>query len=197
MLTLTEMEGEKGVQSRESVPDVPGEAVLPEVSQARLKKVTAFYAQQKHTRVSKEKIEKEAKILERLEQEGFTTAEIDVAMSWLLHNRGKFGGEIHSLKLLPETIGQALTDNAKVCLAKERAQRQSSQREEIGTDQLTSPEQEAKLCDLSVAEKADLQELAVASLIRAGYKAEVVRELKSLVKNEMHRILDEKVAMHV
>jgi hypothetical protein len=197
MLALTEMEGESVTQGHGSVLDVPGEVALPEPSLVRLKRVTAFYAQQRHTRVSKEKIEKEAKILEGLEREGFTTADIDVAMSWLLQNRGKFGGEIHSLKLLPETIGQALTENAKVRLAKERAQRQPSQTEEGGTNQHTSLEQEARLQNLSVAEKADLQERAVARLTRAGYKAEVVRELKSLVKNEMHRILDEKVAMHV
>jgi hypothetical protein len=81
----------------------------------------------------------------------------------------------------------------KVCRAKERTQRQNSQREEVGKDRQTSPEGEARFQNLSVAEKADLQELAVASLIRAGYKAEVVRELKSLVKNEMNRILEEKV----
>ena len=193
MLPLSELDDERTPQNPHSVSETPLLAAFSGQAQSRLKKIAAFYAQQQHSRVSKEKIEKEAKILERLENEGFTTSEIDVAMSWLLQNREKFGGDIHSLKLLPEIIGQALTEHTRICRAKEKARRHNSQREEVGNNQQSSPEREAGLQNLSMDEKADLQELAVASLIRAGYKAEIVRELKSLVKNEMYRLLDESV----
>lgn len=194
MPTLPEMDDVRTQQNRNSVPKVPLSATFTPYVQLRLNKVTSFYERQQHTRISKEKIEKEAKILERLENEGFTTAEIDVAMTWLLQNREKFGGEIHSLKLLPEIIGQALTKHTKVCRAKERArQQQSQQREEISEDTQADSAREDRFQNLSVDEKANLQSLAVASLIRAGFKAEVVRELKSLVKNEMYRLLDEKI----
>jgi len=118
-------------------------------------------------------------------------------MTWLMQNRAKFGGEIHSLKLLSETIGQALTENAKVANTKEKARRQNSPREEVGTNQQVSVEKEAMFRHLSEKERDDLQELAVARLVRAGYKADVVRELKLLVQNEMLRIIEEKAAAPV
>lgn len=195
MMTLNEME-EREAAPREAALSVVSEKTAPLAgASTRMQKVTAFYAQQKLTRVSKEKIEKETKILERLEQEGFTPAEIDVAISWLLHNREKFGGDIHSLKLLSETIGQALTEHAKSRLAKERAQRQALPIEPDAAVQPPNAEQEARLRGLSAAAQANLREHAITRLIQAGYKAEVVRELKSLVKNEMYRILDETGAL--
>jgi len=197
MFALLEMEGENTQQQHQPVIDVPVVEAPSGQSHARLERVTAFYTQQQHTRVSKEKIEKEAKILERLEQEGYTTAEIDTALMWLLQNRAKFGGEIHSLKLLPETIGQALTKNAKVSNTKEKVRRQNSQREDVDANQQVSVEKEAKFRSLSETERENLHELAVARLVRAGYKAEVVRELKLLVQNEMLRILEEKAAAPV
>lgn len=192
MLALPHPGGETPAQPHRFVP-----ATEAGLEAAHAHRVKAFYAQQKHLRVSKEKIEKEAKILERLEHEGFTPAEIDVALSWLLQNREKFGGEIHSLKLLPDTIGQSLREEKKIRHAKERTQRQAVRREDIGTDQQISQEREERFQDLSTAEQEDLQKRAVANLIRGGYKTEVVYGLKSLVKSEIHRMLDERMETNV
>jgi hypothetical protein len=195
MLALPQLAGENLARPQGSVPEAESAEGVKRGA-AHAQRVKAFYAQQKHMRVSGEKIEKEAKILERLENEGFTAAEIDVALSWLLRNRGKFGGEIHSLKLLPETIGQSLQEEKKqeeqkVRRAKERAQRQTVRTEETEADRQNRREREERIQDLSAGEQDNLQKLAVANLIRGGYKAEVVQQLKSLVKSEMQRMLDE------
>ena len=54
-------------------------------------------------------------------------------------------------------------------------------------------EREMSLDNLSAAEKEELQERAVASLLLQGHKMEVVRELKSLVRCEMLKLVDERL----
>ena len=164
-----------------------------EEAKSHSSRVKEFYARQGHVRVSKEKIEKEVKVLESLEQEGFAPSEIESAMSWLLQNRHKFGGEIHSLKLLTETIGQSLNETEKALRAKEQTNRLVRQRVEDRPNEQTNKEREMSLDNLSAAEKEELQERAVASLLLQGHKMEVVRELKSLVRCEMLKLVDERL----
>jgi len=164
-----------------------------EEAKSHSSRVKEFYARQGHVRVSKEKIEKEVKVLESLEQEGFAPSEIESAMSWLLQNRHKFGGEIHSLKLLTETIGQSLNETGKALRAKEQTNRLVRQRVEERPNEQMNKEREMRLDNLSAAEKEELQERAVASLLLQGYKMEVVRELKSLVRCEMLKLVDERL----
>ena len=155
-------------------------------------RVRAFYGQQGYLRVSQQKVEKEVKILERLQEEGFTEAEVDVGLAWLVQNRDKFGGHVHSLKLLPETIGQALKEERRIQKRKETGQgEQRVLREQPDRERALQASEEAFL-ELSPTEQQRLRDLAVANLLRNGYKADVVRELKSLVKTEIYRLLEER-----
>jgi hypothetical protein len=185
---------EIGKRQHGSTTDVSrADPVLPQCgARSHTDRVREFYAQQGHPRVSQQKVEKEVKILEGLEREGFTESDIDTGLSWLLQKRDKFGGHVHSLKLLPETIGQALKDERQVHERKETVQwQQEIIREQQGRE-LVFQACEEEFQELSAAEQQRLREMAVANLVRHGYKAEVVRELKSLVKTEIYRLLKEK-----
>jgi hypothetical protein len=166
--------------------------VLPQFgARSHADRVIAFYGQQGHPRISQQKVEKEVKILKRLQGEGFTEAEVDAGLAWLLQNREKFGGHVHSLKLLPQTIGQALKEKRQVQERKETGQWQHSILREQQGREVTLLANEEAFQELSPAEQQRLRDVAVANLLRNGYKADVVRELKSLVKTEIYRLLEE------
>lgn len=189
---LLEQDSEKYLlDTEDDVVNSENSESLLEETQSYSNKVKEFYARQGQQRVSKEKIKKEAKILEGLEHEGFAPTEIDGAMSWLLQNRQKFGGEIHSLKLLVETIGQSLKEMRKTQRANEQLHHRALLREEDQSLAQNSTEIEMSLGNLSERERKELQGRAVASLLRQGYKIEVVKELKLLVACEMLKLHSE------
>ena len=182
-----------GLLKAESIKAVPIlEAVEPEpIASAHRERVKNFYAQQAQTKISQRKIEKEERILAAIEQEGFKPHEIDLGITWLLKHREKFGGEINSLRLLAETIGQALREVEAGKKTHEATRRQTPLQVD---DSREAQEQQWESSFLALSPEAQeaLREEAIANLIQAGHKPEIVQELKVLVKSEIHRVMAER-----
>jgi hypothetical protein len=151
-------------------------------------RVKNFFANQGQLKISQRKIEKEERILAAMEQEGFSHAEIDQGIAWLLKNRQKFGGDVNSLRLLTETIGQALrTDEGGKKTRNVIRGLPPLQVDEARA--LKEQQWEERFQAFSPETQDGLREEAIANLINEGHKPEIVRELKTLVKTEIFRIM--------
>jgi hypothetical protein len=151
--------------------------------------IAEFYAQQGQEKVSRMKIEKDEHVLHQMEKEGFSHRDIELGLVWLLQNRQKFGGEVHSLHLLPNVIGQVLKQ--RTAAPKYRESSVVTGEATLSTvDNSTENETlEKTFQSLSSEEGNQLREEAISNLLAEGHKEEFLRELKTLVKEEMFRLL--------
>jgi len=154
-------------------------------------RVKNFYSQQGQPKISQRKMEKEERILAAMEQDGFSASDIEQGMLWLLNNRQKFGGEVNSLSLLAETIGQALREADARKKTREAVRRQTP----VNVDDTKATQDqhwEERFRAFSQEKQEALREEAIANLIHEGHKPEIVQELKMLVKTEIYRIIVER-----
>lgn len=164
--------------------------VAPAVCSHR-ERVKSFYEKQGQPKISQRKIEKEERILAAMEQEGFSPSDIEQGMMWLLNNRQKFGGEVNSLSLLAETIGQALREADGRKKTREVVQ-QLDPLNVVETREIQDQHWEERFRSFSQEMQGAVREEAIANLIREGHKPEIVQELKVLVKTEIYRIIAER-----
>jgi hypothetical protein len=142
-------------------------------------------------RVTKQKIESGVRILNDLSTQGFSRTEISNTLQWVLHNKHRFGDSVYSLGILPHVIGQALQSRATEPSedAKEKAKETQSRQEKAEQDHRRELEQQ--FLALPASRQSEMQELAISRLISQGYDAKIIRIMKSLVRQEMYRMLQE------
>jgi len=142
-------------------------------------------------RVTKQKIESGVRILNDLSTQGFSRTEISNALQWVLNNKHRFGDSVYSLGILPHVIGQALQSRATEASedAKEKAKETQSRQEKAEQDHRREWEQQ--FLALPASRQSEMQELAISRLISQGYDAKIIRIMKSLVRQEMYRMLQE------
>jgi hypothetical protein len=153
-------------------------------AQRHIETVRTFFAQVGQTRLSKEKVEKSVKVLKALEAEGFSAEDINRALTWIVTHRGKKFGEVYSLSLLPQVIGQALQE------PEEHAPRQPTQLEmhfKPNHEDERRKEAEQLLEEMPETDKETLRERAIESLTTQQIKPEFM--LAGVVKSEMLRLL--------
>jgi len=153
--------------------------------------VRHLYSQLGQKRITKQKVESGLRILQDLNGQKFSRTEISDALTWVLHNKQRFGDSVYSLGILPHVIGQALQSRATELNedAKEKAKQTQSRQEKAEQDHRQQWEQH--FLALPVNRQSEMQEQAISRLISQGYDAKLLRIMKSLVRQEIYRMLQE------
>jgi len=154
------------------------------VSEIHGERVKGFYAHVGQTKISRQKAEGGAKILADLEAQGFSRAEVNLGLAWILKHKENLGRKVYSLRLLPEVIGQAL-EEASLEKKQDEQQRKEQEQQLVLFQQTQGAEKLYQ--SLSTAEQAALREKAIESLLQQGVKREFL--LESLIKNEAYQLL--------
>lgn len=110
-------------------------------------------------------------------------------MTWMTSHQEQFGGQIHSLGLLPQVISQALAERAREQKAadKHKQQREEAQRLEQERARRQSLEELYQL--LSPTEQATLRQVAVSNLLDSGVEKRFL--LEPTIRGEVCRLLAE------
>src|SRR5262249_40843009 len=108
-----------------------------------------------------------------------------------MRNKQRFGDSVYSLGILPHVIGQALQnrDTGPKEASKEQAKEDQANREKAEQDRRR--ELEEQFLALPVSRQDEMQEQAISRLISQGYDAKLIRIMKSLVRQEIFRMLQE------
>jgi hypothetical protein len=156
-------------------------------------RVKEFFLRQGHPKVSRQKIEKGIAVLRDLESQGFSSEEVDLGLAWIIKNKERLGGRVYSLGLLPEVIGQALEDGAKLKAREERAQQNKFEvdKERAAEDHRLSLSQVYEGLPQAIQDR--LQEKARTNLLQQGIKKEFL--LDAIVKGEVLRLLKQQEAV--
>jgi hypothetical protein len=92
-------------------PSQSAPAVTSEEDDPRWNRVREFYTMIGQERVSIQKVREGVSTLALLEQEGYRTSDVDAALEWIVkHRKTRFGGDVHSIRLVIKVIGQALKE---------------------------------------------------------------------------------------
>jgi len=178
-------------------PDPPPEVSHSELSMkappggAEVDLVRRWYAQLGQHRVTKQKVAEGVRILGDLEIQGFGRDEIAGVVHWLQQHKQKFGDAVYSLRILPHVIGQALQGRTKG--AREATnQKVGAGQPHVGPgEQEGGQELEQLFLALPPSQQHSMQEEAISRLVAQGYDARLLRIMKSLVRQEIYRILRE------
>jgi hypothetical protein len=185
-------EGKESKQILLFAPTMP-EVKWPESVQAgdeheaspHWERVKDFYAAIGQDQVSQQKIHEGVETLTMLEKEGYSAADIDAALAWIVkHRRTKFSGEVHSVRLVIKVIGQALREQKQQQPKVER-ERQLTLEEQASTS--WNEDVERIFATLSPAAQDGLRQKAKERLLAQGYKEKFL--LERLIKSEMYRLL--------
>lgn len=156
--------------------------------------VRQLYLQLGQKRVAKQKVESGVRILHDLCGQGFNRKEITKALQWVLQNRQRFGDSVYSLGILPHVIGQALQSRTTAPGADTAEKEKEGQVRDEKAAQDRRQEFEQRFLALPASRQDELQEQAISRLIGRGYDAKLIRIMKSLVRQEVHCMLEESEA---
>jgi hypothetical protein len=168
--------------------------ILSNMTQVELQDVDFvrhLYSQLGQKRVTKQKIESGLRILHDLDAQGFSRTEISNALQWVLHNKHRFGDSVYSLGILPHVIGQALRSRATELSEDTKEKVKETQAHQEKAEQDHRRELEQQFLALPVSRQSEMQEQAIFRLIGQGYDAKLIRIMKSLVRQEIYRMLQE------
>lgn len=154
---------------------------------AEVGRIRNFYASLGQGRISRQKVDAGVKLLGELQKQGFSLADIDVGLEWILQNKEKLGGAVYSVRLLPEVIGQALATKMQDKKREGRAQQkrledQQRDGEEVKRRHLTTIYQL-----LPIDKQEVMRATAKENLLRQGLKEEFL--LEPLIRNEVLRLV--------
>jgi len=156
------------------------------------KTVQDFYSKLGQPRISRQKVDGGVKILSGLKAQGFTLTEMICGMTWLLTHQDRFGGEIHSLGLLPHVIGQALQEHTQSKKAAAKCQEQAQEAQRRREEQDRQRALSALYQTLPPTEQAALQAQAAQNLLQSGVPRRFLSAV--LLKDEACRLLGEQGA---
>jgi hypothetical protein len=153
-------------------------------------KVKDFYKKIGQPRISRQKLEAGVQILIDLKKQGFSMDELGWGISWIIDQRDRFGGEVHSLGLLPQVISQALQEREKVRKAEEKRRLQEQEERRLEAELARRQELEALYRSLPPTEQKALRDVAVENLLHSGVAKRFL--LEPLVHGEICRLLEER-----
>ena len=159
------------------------------VSPSHADRVREFYARLGQSKVSKQKVADGAQIITDLEAQGFSLEEVDKAMQWTIASRQKLGDQVYSLGILPHIIGQALQEFEKDQRIEKKRSKQGAEDRLYTESRARSQSLEQLLQSLPLPEQETLREEAIKSLVEQGYDEKLLRVMKSMVKQEVYRLL--------
>lgn len=142
-------------------------------------------------RVAKQKVESGLRILHDLSQQGFSRNEIANALQWVIRNKPRFSDSVYSLGILPHVIGQALQDRVTGPMEASKEQVKEVQAQQEKAEQDRRQKLEEQFLALPASRQDEMQEQAISRLINQGYDAKLIRIMKSLVRQEVYRMLQE------
>jgi DNA-binding transcriptional MerR regulator len=163
------------------------EYVAVDTDSAEVGRIRNFYASLGQGRISRQKVDAGVKLLDELQKQGFSLADIDVGLEWILQNKEKLGGAVYSVRLLPEVIGQALAGKMQdkkreVRTQQKRLEDQQRDEEEVKRRHLTM------IYQLLPMDKQEVMRVtAKENLLRQGLKEEFL--LEPLVRSEVLRLV--------
>jgi hypothetical protein len=152
--------------------------------------VQDFYRKIGQPRITHQKLAGGMKTITDLKGQGFSLVDIIRGVTWIATHTDRFGGEVHSLSLLPQVIGQALQEREKVGKSEEKRMRQAKEEQRLKAEQDRRQELEALYRSLPSAEQAALREVAVENLLQGGMAKRFL--LEPLVRGEVYRMLEKK-----
>ena len=154
--------------------------------------VKDFYRGLGQPRISRAKLDKGRELLATLtDTEGrhFSPEELATALAWIVfHKEDRFGGQVYSLSLLPEVIGEALQGAARAKKVEQERQRQQVEEERLTAEHARRQRLEARYRSLSPTEQASLRERATNNLLQGGVSRRLL--LETLVMGEVCRLLE-------
>jgi len=153
--------------------------------------VRHLYSQLGQKRVTKQKVDIGLRILRDLNAQGFSRTDISNALQWVLHNKHRFGDSVYSLGILPHVIVQTLQSRATEMSEESKEKTKEAQSHQERAEQERRRELEQRFLALHVTRQNEMQEQAISRLISQGYDAKLIRIMKSLVRQEMYRMLQE------
>lgn len=152
--------------------------------------VRTFYQGIKQMKISGELLNEGMAVLQSLLNEGYSKEEVEYSLGWTVDNIKN----LHSIKILPKVIGQALGDKESKELIEEKEELEKQKRaEEIKRVELER-EEEGKLDKLferlPKEEKEEIEGVARKNLIEQGVVPEFI--LPTMLKIERNKILETK-----
>ncbi len=152
--------------------------------------VRTFYEGIDQTRISGELLREGMTVLQSLLDEGYTKEEIEYSLGWAVDNIK----EIHSIRIIPKVIGQALGDKESKRLVEEREKAEQQKR----ADEDRQREEERKRGEeldkvfgqLPSEKQEKLEEKARENLIEQGINPNFI--LPTLLRLERNRLLEKK-----
>jgi hypothetical protein len=187
---------EEGEQTDSPLPPTMPEVKVPDDAEIREEseksphwgRVKNFYTLVGQEQVSQQKMQEGVETLTELEKEGYSHTDLDAALEWIVkHRQLKFGGEVHSVRLVIKVIGQALREQKQ---KQHRLEREQQLALEEQASEFQTEDMEQKFMLLSVQVQDILRQKAVRNLLAQGYKEKFL--LERIVKNEIYRLMIEK-----
>lgn len=157
--------------------------------------VVTFYETLGHKKVSQALIQDGMVVLQDLIDEGYSKEEVVHALGWAADNvKG-----VHSIRILPKIIGQALGDRESTKLVEEK-QKLDQQKKIEEEKRLEEEEEKAKGLDrmfegLPEEEQKRIEEEARENLLERGFKPDLI--LPTLLRIERNRIIGDQKSLPV
>ena len=152
--------------------------------------VRTFYESLGQVRVAEELVREGMAVLQGMVDEGYNSDEVEYALGWAVDNvKG-----IHSVRILPKIIGQALGDKESRKLVEEREEIEKKKRAEEGkrieADRERADELGRRFKRLRKGEREEIEKTARENLLKQGVKPEFM--LEGLVRMERNKIMEER-----
>lgn len=151
--------------------------------------VKNFYQQIGQPRISRQKVAVGVKTIADLQIQGFSIEEIVWAMTWITSHQEQFGGQVHSLGLLPQVISQAVQQRESAQKHEAKRQRQLEDERQLKEGIQRRQELEQLYQSLAPTEQETLRQVAVENLLSSGVEKRFL--LEPIVRGEVCRLLEE------
>jgi hypothetical protein len=149
--------------------------------------VRTFYESIDQKRISKIMVEDGRKIIQDLIEEGYSRDEIEFSLAWVADNVDK----VHSIKIIPKILAQALADRESKKLKEERElllkEKKQNEKKEIEVEEKQQRELEKEFKKLNKQEQEKITKKARENLIKQGTKPEFI--IEPVLKIERDKIL--------
>ncbi len=152
--------------------------------------VRTFYGSLGQVKIADELVQEGMAVLQGLIEEGYSRDEVEDALGWAVDNvKG-----IHSIRILPKVIGQALGDKESKRLIEEREElerrKRAEEEERIEADREKQDKVDRRFRRLRKGEREEIEKTARENLLKQGVKPEFM--LEGLVRIERNKIVEER-----
>ncbi len=153
--------------------------------------VRTFYESIGQAKIAEELVQQGMAVLQDLIDQRYSREEVEYALGWAVDNvKG-----VHSIRILPKVIGQALGDQESKELIEKRRELEGKEkveeRKRLEVDEKRQSALDRKFRKLPKKEREEIEEAARNNLVKQGIKREFM--LDTLVRMERNKILEGKV----